>query len=263
MDDDSSTSPSPNQAAASGLRKSVPYGQACTNCSKAKCKCISRGGPSTMCERCQRLGKECIPSVSVRKRAARRPASERTAHLEEKLDDLVSILRAQAASNPAVASVYRAATNGGELPDTSPGADANTAAAMELDPCIVAQGAHKAPTNGHALPLPPPADLNICNNYPNTSYPTPPSVTSSQDLNLSLPPAEAEETLQVFREQFLEFFPFVYIPRETTFVLPPPLFLFFLSFCTTSGSWRLIAKDYLYPHVAIYTVCRLLTNLGA
>ncbi|XXH00030.1 hypothetical protein Hte_006371 [Hypoxylon texense] len=247
MDDgDSSTGPSPPSAnpaaAAPGLRKSVPYGQACTNCSKAKCKCIiSRGGPGATCERCQRLGKACVPSVSVRRRAARRPAAaERTAHLEEKLDDLVSILRAQAAGNPAVASVYRAATGGGgELPGTSPVGvgvvDASqAAAAMELDPCIVVQGGggrgggNKAPpTNGHALPLPPPpppptADFtacnnNICGNLPIASYPTPPSVaSSSQDLNLSLPPAEAEEMLQVFREQFLEFFPFVYIPRETT-----------------------------------------------
>lgn len=251
MDLDSTGSSSPNQAVTpgGGPRKSVPYGQACTNCSKAKCKCISRGGLGAMCERCQRLGKECIPSVSVRKRAARRPASERTAHLEEKLDDLVSILRAQAAGNPAVASVYRAATNGGDLRDlsvTSPGDGerAAAAAAIELDPCIVVQGGRKAPTNGHALPLPPPADnMNICNNYPNpnpnASYPTPPSVVSSQDANLSISPAEAEETLVIFREQFLEFFPFVYIPRETTLVL----FLILLSL-NPCGLSSLIVKDH-------------------
>ncbi|KAI1774290.1 hypothetical protein F4818DRAFT_79026 [Hypoxylon cercidicola] len=231
-----STGPSPNQAVTPGLRKSVPYGQACTNCSKAKCKCISRGGLGGMCERCQRLGKECIPSVSVRKRAARRPASERTAHLEEKLDDLVSILRAQAAGNPAVASVYRAATNG-DLPETSPSVDAD-AATMELDPCIVAQGGRKVRENGLALPLPTPTNLGICNSYSNASYPTPPSVASSQDASLLPPPAEAEETLRVFREHFLEFFPFVYIPRETTAAQlqqeKPVLWLNILVICSKS-----------------------------
>ncbi|KAI1643070.1 uncharacterized protein F4817DRAFT_271618 [Daldinia loculata] len=204
----------------SSPRKSVPYGQACTNCSKAKCKCISRGSPGSTCERCQRLGKECVPSVSVRKRAARRPASERAAHLEEKLDDLVSILRAQAAVNPpavAVGTSYRPVTNG-ELPSASPSVDANTnAGPMDLDPSIgVVQGGNDLAATSHALPLPSPVDASsYCDRYPSaTAYPTPPSVTSSHDGGLS--PAEAEDTLRMFKDQFLPFFPFVYIPPDTT-----------------------------------------------
>ncbi|OTB18715.1 hypothetical protein K445DRAFT_314574 [Daldinia sp. EC12] len=205
-------------ALASAPRKSVPYGQACTNCSKAKCKCISRGGPGSVCERCQRLGKECIPSVSVRKRAARRPASERTAHLEEKLDDLVSILRAQAAVNPpAVGTSYRPASNG-ELPSGSASVDANTSAGpLELDPSIgVVPNGNDLAAAGHTLPMPSPVvDTSYCDRYAAaTSYPTPPSVASSHDGGLS--PAEAEDTLRVFRDQFLPFFPFVYIPPDTT-----------------------------------------------
>ncbi|KAI1390648.1 uncharacterized protein F4822DRAFT_393909 [Hypoxylon trugodes] len=200
-----------------GSRKSVPYGQACTNCSKAKCKCISRGGGGAVCERCQRLGKECIPSVSVRKRAIRRPAAERTAHLEEKLDDLVSILRAQAAGSgsPASVAAFRAAAANGDLPG---GPDVNAAAAaLELDPNIsVVQGIPKIASGSHPLPMcPPPAEAALCERYPTAaSYPTPSSVASSQESSVS--PAEAEEILRSFRDQYIEFFPFVYIPPETT-----------------------------------------------
>lgn len=46
--------------------------------------------------RCFRLKKECQPSVPNRKRNPRKAPGSRTAHLEEKLDDLVSLIRAQA-----------------------------------------------------------------------------------------------------------------------------------------------------------------------
>ncbi|GJC78762.1 hypothetical protein ColLi_01600 [Colletotrichum liriopes] len=69
----------------------APYGRACTNCSRAKCKCILRpvGGA---CERCHRLSKTCQPSNPIRKRS-KKPPSSRTAQLEEKLDGLVTLLR--------------------------------------------------------------------------------------------------------------------------------------------------------------------------
>ncbi|KAH8166020.1 hypothetical protein CIB48_g2229 [Xylaria polymorpha] len=106
-------------------RTSAPYGQACVNCAKAKCKCIlfttatsgSGRGSRPTCERCARLGRECKPSSSVRKRGAavsRRgaggsasagaangmSAASRAANLEQKLEDLVAILKAQASSQP-------------------------------------------------------------------------------------------------------------------------------------------------------------------
>ncbi|KAI0378161.1 hypothetical protein F5Y04DRAFT_262545 [Hypomontagnella monticulosa] len=261
-----------------GHRKSVPYGQACTNCSKAKCKCISRGGIGTTCERCQRLGKECIPSVSVRKRATRRPASERTAHLEEKLDDLVSILRAQAAGNPPSLSSYRSASNGdlpgtlpGNLPSSLPGAstnvDTNAGAALELDPCITAVPAgSKITPSGHTVPLPPPVD-NYINERPSasTSYPTPPSVTSSPDGSLSLSPAEAEETLRIFQEDFLKFFPFIFIPPDTTAAelqrTKPFLWLNIITVCCPSQPKKTILSQKIKEYLAQKMLVDLDRNL--
>lgn len=46
---------------------------------------------------CFRLSKSCQPSVPNRRRNPRKAAGSRTAHLEEKLDDLVSLIRSQAA----------------------------------------------------------------------------------------------------------------------------------------------------------------------
>ncbi|KAL7947445.1 hypothetical protein V8C42DRAFT_286271 [Trichoderma barbatum] len=83
--------PPPDASSAGGIP--AGYGRSCTNCSRAKCRCILRpeGGK---CDRCHRLGKECQQMVTSRKRVAKRTTASRTAQLEEKLDDLVSILRA-------------------------------------------------------------------------------------------------------------------------------------------------------------------------
>lgn len=92
----SSTGPGSSAPAPAG------YGRSCTNCSRAKCKCILRthDGP---CERCHRLGKDCRPIEASRKRITKKQSSSQTAHLEQKLDDIFSILRAT--NHPSLAGV--------------------------------------------------------------------------------------------------------------------------------------------------------------
>ncbi|PYH98989.1 hypothetical protein BO71DRAFT_3062 [Aspergillus ellipticus CBS 707.79] len=73
-------------------RVTKPAVRACTNCVRAKARCAP--GPSSTCERCQRMGKSCQPSPPVRKRRTVAKASTKEVQkLEEKLDGLVSILR--------------------------------------------------------------------------------------------------------------------------------------------------------------------------
>jgi hypothetical protein len=91
----------------------APYGHACANCSKAKCKCIYRDDGGT-CERCHRLNKECRLPTRVRRRKATRPVGTRNALLEEKLEDLVSVLRSQAIPKSSVDTA----------PDSDPSRDA-------------------------------------------------------------------------------------------------------------------------------------------
>ncbi|KAJ5733695.1 hypothetical protein N7493_002481 [Penicillium malachiteum] len=73
------------------------YGQACTPCYKAKCRCV-RSGNSETCERCIRLGKRCEASESVRKRnTSTAPADvsdTRIARLEDKMESLLSAMTA-------------------------------------------------------------------------------------------------------------------------------------------------------------------------
>ncbi|KAF3768884.1 hypothetical protein M406DRAFT_237415, partial [Cryphonectria parasitica EP155] len=68
-------------------------GKACTNCARVKCKCILRADGND-CERCHRLGKVCKLSAPMKQRGPKRGAASRSARLEEKLDDLVALLRA-------------------------------------------------------------------------------------------------------------------------------------------------------------------------
>ncbi|CAK7225548.1 hypothetical protein SBRCBS47491_005925 [Sporothrix bragantina] len=85
-----------------GPSHSAPYGQACLYCFKAKCRCVSREDGNG-CERCHRLQKVCHSSEAIRKRgkakaaAAGTPsastANTRVAHIEEKLDSLMSLLQ--------------------------------------------------------------------------------------------------------------------------------------------------------------------------
>lgn len=77
--------------------QAAPYGQACDNCSRAKVKCMRRplGQPEGPCERCYRRGREseCVSPSRPRHKQRRKPGTSRTAHLEAKLDSLVSLLQ--------------------------------------------------------------------------------------------------------------------------------------------------------------------------
>ncbi|OJD18043.1 hypothetical protein AJ78_01935 [Emergomyces pasteurianus Ep9510] len=69
------------------------YGQACTHCYKAKCRCV-RTSSGDDCERCIRLKKRCQPSESVRKRNVTAEQSHmRIARLEDKIETLLSAMQ--------------------------------------------------------------------------------------------------------------------------------------------------------------------------
>ncbi|KAL2160970.1 hypothetical protein VTH06DRAFT_8682 [Thermothelomyces fergusii] len=80
---------------------SAPYGHACMSCFKAKCRCIPRTDGDG-CERCLRLGRQCIPSNSIRRRAVEQKQAPR-AQAGAVIDGLASRFRSQSggASEPA------------------------------------------------------------------------------------------------------------------------------------------------------------------
>ncbi|RYP22616.1 hypothetical protein DL767_009012 [Monosporascus sp. MG133] len=222
-------------------RTSAPYGHACAGCARAKCKCIigSRGGS---CERCRRLGRACTPSATVRKRstAASRRAAARdarggsggssdngngnctsgmTARLEEKLDDLVTLLRSQA-------STAAVGAGAGGVGGVGSGVGVGGVAAAHATTAATHQQAPTPDSTGDDQP-----QLRLRDVFPFTQLVGPaaanqvvvPPCHQDPDPGRAFavpdhlePRQSAEESLQIFREIHLRSFPFVYIPPETT-----------------------------------------------
>ncbi|KAI1259417.1 hypothetical protein F5Y18DRAFT_409954 [Xylariaceae sp. FL1019] len=237
MDSTSShSSPSKLARPASPPRVSAPYGQACINCAKAKCKCIISRTPTAgagrgntfICERCQRLGRECIPSTGVRKQRSAKPkraglhtdststptaqssnasAATRTANLEQKLEDLVAILKAQAASGnspgtslPSPGDLLRERGLSDEFRQDFGGSSSAAIHHGLID-------ASNRAVSGAFAPTP-------ATSHSHATSPTNKSVASPSDASDidALSPLEAEEALALFRNNFLPMFPFAYIP---------------------------------------------------
>ncbi|KAH8175191.1 Zn2/Cys6 DNA-binding protein [Sarocladium implicatum] len=73
-------------------KESAAYGRACVGCARAKCRCILRG-EGLSCERCHRIRRTCEPAPLVRKRVSKRSGARAAADLQDKLDDLVTLLK--------------------------------------------------------------------------------------------------------------------------------------------------------------------------
>ncbi|KAI2783131.1 hypothetical protein F4815DRAFT_459998 [Daldinia loculata] len=185
----------------------APYGQACVACSRAKCKCFYRSDGSS-CERCHRLGKTCEPTLTARKRKAHTPplpqspvqhsAPTGSTRLEEKLDELVSLLRSQAAEKQAQQ----------HTPESLPGgALAGYTDSMSPTPVSIPVREHPdiaidtTATIVHLL---------------RPSTPTSPSPIFDDVSVHKIPEAAAEELLDSFRNAFIPMCPVVHIPISTS-----------------------------------------------
>ncbi|KAH8668875.1 hypothetical protein BX600DRAFT_460872 [Xylariales sp. PMI_506] len=195
---------------------SAPYGYACANCAKSKCKCITRGGGK--CERCHRRGLDCRPSEAVRKRGMRKGAgTSKTSQLERRLEDLVTLLQSQQriAASPALSQ--------------GPGPES---AAQQLEVGQLGQpSALYASSTGGSSTHSPELSVNLQGQSTlNPLCPTPPSTApvsclssqASPPSNLSvtdlLPAAEAERILDTFKTYSRRFFPVVYFKPDISAV---------------------------------------------
>ena len=169
------------------VRESASYGRACAGCYKAKCKCILRG-PGLNCERCHRLKQECEPSTVVRKRLSRKSAY-RTAHLEERLDDLVGLLESQASGD------YSASPNSAPLARS-------TFATQPAEHRTGEKGSRNRPLAPRASQNSLPAQRTPWN----------------ADILAQIEPSkfQAEQYLKTFQQQHLDNFPFYCISSTTT-----------------------------------------------
>ncbi|KAF4468163.1 Zn(II)2Cys6 transcription factor [Fusarium albosuccineum] len=194
----------PGLAASGANANGTPagYGRACTACQKAKCKCILRPGCDD-CERCFRLGKQCQPMMTSRRRIGKKTPSSRTAQLEEKLDDLVSILRATQSSSSAHTQPENA----------TPSLSAYSASTAGQITSRLESLATAAATSS--------AESQSCHTYGTSSSshnPIEPMMGGGNSDTILLPeptPEEAEVYLDKFRD-WLKSFPLMIIPYDMT-----------------------------------------------
>ncbi|OQE46982.1 hypothetical protein PENCOP_c001G05365 [Penicillium coprophilum] len=166
----------------------APYGGACMNCSRAKCKCIlSHTGSG--CERCQRLSKECQPAQTVRKRK-KPPSSSNTAKLEAKLDWIMSAFE-----------------KGGVAPGLPPNWEP-----VNLGPSQQDGQSHSVPVTQTPTSL---SSLSTPEERRNPAHLIPSYDREILSL-IYVPPAMAQKYLDQFRTRNLQYLPFVYIPSNIT-----------------------------------------------
>ncbi|KAM6519451.1 hypothetical protein FALCPG4_013083 [Fusarium falciforme] len=217
------------------------YGRACTACQRAKCKCILRPGGQN-CERCFRLGKSCQPMTTSRRRVAKKTTSSRTAQLEEKLDDLVSILRATQSANGAHPQTP---------PTTTPGSTATHPPPNSYCPSSVLH----TPSRLDSLATAATSSSDNFSSMPHafgttSSIETPmESAALPSDDSYLLPeptPAEAEVYLDKFRS-WLPRFPFMVLPKDQTAENlrkeKPFLWLCIMNITTTSHPQQVKMKE--------------------
>ena len=211
--------------ASSSRSRPAGYGRSCTNCFRAKCRCalLADGGA---CERCRRLSKDCQPTHTARRTTAKTITPSRAAQLEDKLDNLVSMLRSsqqqqqQWQQQPNHTLHYQVAQY---LPSSSDGIQSTAldslahAVATERDGvCVHGQQARVSPTSNGPQP------------------------------GLEPWPQEADDFLAKFRT-WLPSFPFMYLPPSMTAVTlraeKPFLWLCIMSFTCTSNSQHQYLRD--------------------
>ncbi|KAI1139781.1 hypothetical protein F5Y05DRAFT_411965 [Hypoxylon sp. FL0543] len=194
-------------AGASASLSPAPYGQACAGCSRAKCKCFYRSD-GTDCERCHRLGKTCEPALAVRKRKARSPPPPPqllpppvSTRLEEKLDDLVTLLRSQATEKQAQSQTQSQRQTPQSLHEGTPTSHGDSTSSLpgRENPDLVLD---TAAGTVHII-------------RPETPPMSPSPILDDVSVH-QVPDRVAQELLDSFRHVFLSTFPFVHIPATTS-----------------------------------------------
>jgi len=137
---------------------SSAYGQACTHCYKAKCRCVRTRSGET-CERCLRLNKRCEPTESIRRRnnihnvhnpQPSNMSDRRIARLEDKMESLLSVMQsfigsATAPGNASLVTPASTTVNFGEAPTF--GTSSTATASPNPDPIYTAHHYQSPSTN--------------------------------------------------------------------------------------------------------------------
>jgi len=150
--------------------------------------------------RCHRLSKTCLPSEPVRRRRAipRKRSAPHTAQLEQKLNDLLALVRSSQQDNPT--------NHHSAIPEETPASEdaqghlsITTAGSPSASP-VTGSGSGSGAERFQSLMTP---------------ISTPASHTGGSHV-VEPQPHEAEECLHRFRTQMLQYFPFMHLPPALT-----------------------------------------------
>ena len=157
--------------------------------------------------RCRRLKRECRPAETSRRRNPRKPATPKTTRLEEKLDDILSFVRAGAQPGAVTTSSHPTAT----IDDSSLGG--------------IIQGTRNTPTHNESERG---STSSRSNDYIHNAQVLTPATDDCTGLSYDLlssgfretsgepSSVEAEQYLADFQAYKLKYFPFVHISSTMT-----------------------------------------------
>ncbi|KAL4803094.1 hypothetical protein BDV18DRAFT_43321 [Aspergillus unguis] len=173
-----------------------PYGLACLNCFKGKVKCVAREDGQG-CERCFRLRKNCVPSHSVRRRAAlENMQGSRIEQMDAKLDTLLDMMQAmhEREGGDAEAEADDAEHNNHEASPPNEAGPSNQNDGMRPP--------ELSPTTQPALPT---LDTLL----------QPPQLMTDHEHTLTLAKdRDPEAALALFRDKMLRYCPFLYLAPD-------------------------------------------------
>ncbi|TFB02286.1 hypothetical protein CCMA1212_005663, partial [Trichoderma ghanense] len=175
------------------------WGAACAPCATAKAKCIrSNDASGAKCDRCERLLKECSNQIH-RPRKKRQAKPSRTSQIEERLNGLVSLLKAS-----------------GEISATQP--DPSPQGDIHEGPRTEDSSDRPSPFSSSSSAIPPIS--NQANTWiidPSYNSFTPKSCICHPDTMEAPPPPESDEILlDFYRKNLQPVHPFVIIPPNVS-----------------------------------------------
>jgi hypothetical protein len=213
--------------------------------------------------RCHRLGKACEQTAHIRKRKARRPSSTWSMRspqprnlLEEKLDNVISILRSQASAKQLAEQTLKAGPSNNTAPSIINSLDNPIAPSIKRGPEVVID------TTESVVHLFGPAESL---NDPLSSVASPLSLIAC-DVPIHCTTAlEAEEQLATFRRAFIPTFPFIYIPTATSASdlqrEKPFVWLVIMALTTKVVSKQFDLADHIWKIISRRVLCDHYANL--
>ncbi|KAL7914420.1 hypothetical protein GGI35DRAFT_440133 [Trichoderma velutinum] len=255
---ESDTSHEPTSA---GSLTPAPYGSACVACSRGKSKCFYRSDGSG-CERCHRLGKACEQTASIRKRRTRK-ASSRSVQptlprnlLEEKLDNVISILRSQASTKQLVEQTLEGEPSNNTTLSTINSLHNPITPSIARGPEVVIDTTESVV---HLFrPVESPDD--------SPSGDTSPQLLIVDDVHIhGITALNAEEQLATFRRAFIPAFPFIHIPTTTSasdlYREKPFIWLVIIALTTKVVSKQFDLADHIWKIISQRVLCEHHANV--